>query len=582
LGICLISIALFTIIQIYTNQITPALADLKIRVQQINCIVGDIRGNTSRILDALRDAEIDHIDLLVLPELVVCGYPPADLLEKKQFREKMYETNNEIISQTKSTALLFGSILPNDGYGRPVYNAAILASHGNTLHITYKTLLPTYDIFDELRYFEPNNSFQITEFMGVKLGITICEDIWNNDNEIVYHRYDLNPAEILKKMGAEVLVNISASPFSKKKSDVRMRMLKNHALSCDLPIVYSNMVGANTEVIFDGDSMVLQRDGTVVVSTELFHDSLADVIWESKKGHFRSLGGSNTREEDEQKRIFEALKLGIRDYIEKSGLSKKVFIGLSGGVDSALVAVLATEALGSENVAAVTMPSMFSSEGSVTDSEHLAKSLGIQLHQLSIADIYDVFTSKLGSLFEGSSFGLAEENLQSRIRGVLLMALSNKFGGIVLNTGNKSELAVGYCTLYGDMNGGLSVISDLYKTEVYSLCDWLNEKHFGKEVIPKSILVKPPSAELRPDQKDSDSLPDYDVLDGILSHFIESQSSIDEIVARGYDLETVRKVQTLTDMAEYKRRQSPPGLRLSAKAFGIGRRLPIVQKWTDQ
>lgn len=558
------------------------MADLKIRVQQINCTVGDIRGNTSKILEALQNAEDEHIDLLILPELVVCGYPPADLLEKKHFRQTLYKVNDHIVAQTKKTALLFGSIMPNEGLGRPIYNAAILASEGKILHVTFKTLLPTYDIFDELRYFEPNTSFEIVDFRGVKLGITICEDIWNSDNEIIYHKYDLNPAEILKKMGAEILVSISASPFSKKKSTVRMRMLKNHALSCDLPILYSNMVGANTEVIFDGDSMVLQRDGSLVVSTELFKDAYADVAWDASKGRFKAISNFSSREEDEHKRIFEALILGIRDYIQKSGLPKKVFIGLSGGVDSALVAVLAAEAIGRDNVTAITMPSMFSSEGSISDSEKLANSLGIQIQQLSITDIYDEFTSKLGPLFEESSFGLAEENLQSRIRGVLLMASSNKFGGIVLNTGNKSELAVGYCTLYGDMNGGLSVIADLYKTEVYSLCRWLNEIHFGEEIIPTSILVKPPSAELRPDQKDSDSLPEYEVLDGILSLYIENQMSVDEIVNEGFDLETVKKVVRLTDQAEYKRRQSPPGLRLSAKAFGIGRRLPIVQKWTDQ
>lgn len=558
------------------------MSDLKIRVQQINCTVGDISGNTSKILGALQNAEDDHIDLLILPELVVCGYPPADLLEKKHFRRTLYKVNDHIVAQTKKTALLFGSIMPNGGLGRPIYNAAILASEGEILHLTFKTLLPTYDIFDELRYFEPNTSFEVVDFRGVKLGVTICEDIWNSDNEIIYHKYDLNPAEILKKMGAEILVSISASPFSKKKSSVRMRMLKNHALSCDLPILYSNMVGANTEVIFDGDSMVLQRDGSLVVSTELFKDAYADVAWDASKGRFKAISNYTSREEDEHKRIFEALILGIRDYIQKSVLPKKVFIGLSGGIDSALVAVLATEAIGKDNVTAITMPSMFSSEGSISDSEKLAKSLGIQIHQLSISDIYDEFTSKLGPLFEETSFGLAEENLQSRIRGVLLMASSNKFGGIVLNTGNKSELAVGYCTLYGDMNGGLSVIADLYKTEVYSLCRWLNEIHFGEEIIPNIILDKPPSAELRPNQKDSDSLPEYEVLDGILSLYIENQMSVDEIVNEGFDLETVKKVVKLTDQAEYKRRQSPPGLRLSAKAFGIGRRLPIVQKWTDQ
>lgn len=560
------------------------MANLKIRIKQINTIVGDIRGNTDAVLDALNDAHTDGVDLLVLQELVTCGYPPADLLERSSFRERIYQANAEIVAATASlsTALLFGTITPNDGPGRMMFNSAMLAMSGYIHSVTNKTLLPTYDIFDELRYFEPNMEFEVVEFRGVNLGITICEDIWNNDNEIVYHRYAINPAALLKSLGAEILVSVSASPFSKQKADVRLRMLRNHAIETGMPIVYSNQVGANTEVVFDGDSMVMDRFGNIVADTKMFETSQADVLWDVDTREFKALSALHGRESDVNARIFAALKLGIRDYFSKSGIPGKVVLGLSGGVDSALVAVLAAEALGPDNVTALTMPSVFSSEGSVNDSHTLAGALGIKLHTVPISDVFEIFQTTLSPLFNGTEFGLAEENLQSRIRGTLLMAMSNKFGGLLLNTGNKSELAVGYCTLYGDMNGGLSVLSDMYKTEVYALCRWLNEIHFGAEIIPESILTKAPSAELRPDQKDSDSLPEYDVLDPILQKYIEEQRSAAEIISLGFDPETVQKVVRLTDMAEFKRRQSPPGLRLSAKAFGIGRRLPIVQRWTYQ
>lgn len=558
--------------------------NLKIRIQQINTIVGDLKGNVDRVLSALQDADSHHVDLLILQELVTCGYPPADLLERQAFKEAIYLANHQLVQATTSTktAVLFGTVIPNEGFGRPIYNAAILADGGNVRSITRKTLLPTYDIFDELRYFEPNTNFEIVEFRGLKLGVTICEDIWNSDNEIIYHRYELNPAAILKSMGAEVLVNVSASPFSKRKAEVRLRMLRNHAIEGDIPIIYANAVGANTEVLFDGDSMVMDRKGEIVVDTEMFQDSFADVNWDASLKQFQALSALNGREKSDYARMFNALKMGIYDYFEKSQLSGKAIIGLSGGIDSALVAVLAAESLGPQNVTALTMPSMFSSEGSVKDSEHLATALGITLHEVHIREAYDSLKGLLEPMFEGTSFGLAEENLQSRIRGVLLMGMSNKFGSILLNTGNKSELAVGYCTLYGDMNGGLSVISDLYKTEVYGMCNWLNEIYYGREVIPNSILTKPPSAELRPDQKDSDSLPEYSVLDGILTLYIEEQQSAEYIATQGYDANLIEKIIRLVDFAEFKRRQSPPGLRLSAKAFGIGRRLPIVQRWTTQ
>jgi NAD+ synthase (glutamine-hydrolysing) len=558
------------------------LANLKIRIKQINTIVGDLQGNTQMVLNALDQANSDQVDLLVLQELVTCGYPPADLLERNAFRERIYQSNEQIVSATSSgkAAILFGTVTSNPGFGRKMFNSALLASAGHLVSVTHKTLLPTYDIFDELRYFEPNTSFEVVSFKGLKLGITICEDIWNVDNEIVYHNYNVNPAAILKSKGAQILFNVSASPYTKQKAEVRLRMLRNHAIESQLPIVYVNQVGSNTEVIFDGDSMVMNPDGAIVADTHMFEDSQADVVWDASQNTFWGLQPNVGREQSIPARHFRALKLGIQDFFRKSGLSGKAIVGLSGGVDSALVAVLATEALGAQNVTAVTLPSMYSSDGSVHDSKELAANLGITLHQIPIESSYHSLMETLQPVFEGTPFGIAEENIQSRIRGTLLMAFSNKFGCMLLNTGNKSELAVGYCTLYGDMNGGLSVISDLYKTEVYELCEWLNSSMYGRQVIPETILTKEPSAELRPGQKDSDSLPDYAELDAILKMYIEEQLSADEIAERGFNEQTVTKVIRLTDGAEFKRRQSPPGLRLSAKAFGIGRRQPIVQRWT--
>jgi NAD+ synthase (glutamine-hydrolysing) len=555
---------------------------LKIRVEQLNPVVGDIAGNLELILEALHKAGNEGFDLLVLPELVTCGYPPMDLLERNAFRQRVYQANEQIIGASTRVSVLFGTFTANTGSGRRIFNSAILACDGRIHSVTNKTLLPTYDIFDEFRYFEPNRTYQVVDFKGTRLGITICEDIWNSQNEIIYHIYDQNPAAELKALGAELLVNVSASPFSKAKAPLRLKMLQNHALNLDMPVLYANQVGANTEVIFDGDSMVLQRDGSVVATTRMFFPSAADVLWNPDTGYMQALSMPVRRDLSVEERIFGALVRGLRDYFDKSGLPRKAVIGLSGGIDSALVAVLAAEAVGPQNVTALTMPSQFSSAGSINDSEKLAEALGIGLHQIPIRGLYETFLTTLQDLFAGTEFGVAEENLQSRTRGVLLMAMSNKFGHLLLNTGNKSEMAVGYCTLYGDTNGGLSAISDLYKTEVYALAEWINSTWYGREVIPRETIEKPPSAELRPDQKDTDSLPEYPVLDTILKLYIEDQQSPAEIAATGLDRDVVDRVVRMVDLNEYKRRQTPPGLRLSAKAFGIGRRLPIVQRWTSQ
>jgi len=439
--------------------------------------------------------------------------------------------------------------------------------------------LPTYDVYDELRYFEKNKSFKCVEFQDTIIGITVCEDIWYNF-KLPYLTYDVNPAKELVSSGAKAIFNVSASPYAHHKPQNRQQMLQEHAQELKVPIFYTNQVGGNTELVSDGDSMVINSRAEVVARAPLFEATSVDTQWQPDVNVLKSLGEDLSKPPVKSEQAFQALKLGLKDYLRKTGVAKKVVIGLSGGIDSALVAVIAVEALGADNVVGITMPSEFSSEGSVSDSQKLANNLGIKIHQLAIKDIYEQFNSTLAPLFGKDSFGVAEENLQPRIRSTLLMAFSNKFNYMVLNTGNKSELAVGYCTLYGDMAGGLGVITDLYKTEVYEMAHWLNNEYFQRDVIPKDILTKSPSAELRPDQKDIDSLPDYDTLDGILKAYIEEQLSNDEISARGFDSDLVSRITTLVDRMEYKRYQAVPGLKVSEKAFGMGRRWPLAQQWT--
>lgn len=557
---------------------------MNIRIQQINVTVGDIEDNRARILRALRDAGSDGMDLLILPELVVCGYPPMDLLERKAFQEAVFRSNESIIKATGSTALLFGTFRENPfRKGRPLFNTAILSHEGEVVDEIQKTLLPTYDVFDEFRYFEPNKNIHVTTWAGRKWGITICEDIWNNQNEYNYHTYDSEPAGELRRQGAEVLVNISASPFTRRKPEMREDMLQRHARRLGIPVLYANQVGANTELIFDGISAVITAGGEVVRRLATFEEDQGDVRW-PVDGDPEPLQKVSPIEPfpGKEERIFKALVLGLRDYVGKSHMPPRIVMGLSGGIDSALTAVIATEAMGAENVLGITMPSCYSSEGSVTDSEKLAANLGIRLHELPIHEIYDAFLRTLDPVLGGTEFDATEENIQSRSRGAILMAISNKFGHMLLNTGNKSEVAVGYCTLYGDMAGGLSMLSDVYKTEVFAISRWLNESWYGREVIPESTLLKPPSAELRPEQKDTDSLPEYPVLDGILRAYIEDQLPAEAIVASGFPEESVYRIIRLVDLNEYKRRQSAPGLRVSSKAFGMGRRLPIVQRWTEK
>ncbi len=555
-----------------------------VRVEQLNPTIGDIKGNVERIFEALKLAEKQQVDLLILPEMVLTGYPVQDLLENEAFREACYEANKKIIKQTGSTALLFGSLTKNlSGLGRKIFNSAILCSQGGVLGQANKTLLPTYDIFDDLRYFEPNKEFRCLEYKGVKLGVTICEDIWYNQNEVQYHHYEVNPAAELKSRGARVIINISASPFTKSKHQNRLQMLQKHAKELSLPVFYSNQAGAHTDVVFDGDSLVLDAKGNLTAITEPFKPGFVDINWDPETGAVESPVPLKNISTDKFSRMLGAIKCGIRDYLDKTGISDKAVFGLSGGVDSALVSVLAVEALGKEHVTALSMPSEFSSKGSVDDAVKLAENLGIRLHQIPVKELYETYLKTLEPLFSQTDFGVAEENLQSRIRGALLMAYSNKFGPILFATGNKSELAVGYATLYGDMNGGLNPIGDLYKTEVFQFCEWLNREYYQKEMIPRKIIEKPPSAELRPGQKDTDSLPDYEILDDILWRYIELQQDVEKIVAEGaYEKAIVKKVIKMTDFSEFKRYQAPPIIKLSSKSFGIGRRWPMVQGWTAQ
>lgn len=555
---------------------------MRIRLHQLNPIIGDLEGNKNLILSALNDAEKDEMDLLILPEMCMTGYPVQDLLERPSFREAVYSINEELISGTGDTALLFGSLTPNEsGTGRKMFNSAILSQHGKEIGRVHKTLLPTYDVFDDLRYFEPNTEFSCLTLNGVKLGVTICEDIWYNENEVQYHHYNIDPAQKLAEQGAEIIINISASPFTHTKHENRLHMLGKHANDLNLPVLYCNQVGAHTEIVFEGDSMAIERGGQVVASTRAFESSFADADLTSDDKLLEKLADDGWYPKSDNERYFHAVKLGLRDYLEKTGVTNKVVLGLSGGIDSALVAALAVESLGAENVHAITMPSEFSSEGSVTDSEKLAKNLGITLSEIPIKSIFDEFNFKLEPLFKDLSFGVAEENLQSRIRGAVLMTVSNKFNTFLLATGNKSEYAVGYATLYGDMNGAIAPIGDLYKTSVYKLSEWLNDEYYGKEVIPKEILEKAPSAELRPDQKDSDSLPEYNILDSILYQYIELQKSVEDIAATGINAETVRSVIALVDRQEFKRFQAAPIIKLTSKSFGTGRRKPLVQNWTS-
>ncbi len=547
---------------------------MKIALAQINPTVGDINGNVSLVVDFAQRAAAQGAELAVFPELCICGYPPLDLLENESFIDSCGKAVEAIAGRLAGTiAVIVGAPVRNtDSVGKRLFNAALLLEDGRRVAEVHKSLLPTYDIFDEFRYFEPAHARSVVEWRGLKLGLHVCEDMWNNEEQADYHLYRDNPIDELADLGADLFVNISASPFSVGKHERRNEVVEEICREHGIPFVLTNQVGANTEVVFDGDSRVHDAQGNLVACAVSFDQHL--LIWDMDAA---AAHVSLTRSNAEQ--LYRALTLGIRDYFKKTGAFNKALVGLSGGIDSAVTCALAVAALGPDRVVGITMPSVYSSAGSVTDSEDLARNLGIEFHRVGIEPAVSAFGAMLEEMFENTTPGIAEENIQARARGLTLMAISNKFGHLLLSTGNKSEMSVGYATLYGDMNGGLAVLADVYKGQVYELAEYINARA-GMEVIPRSTIVKPPSAELRPDQKDSDSLPDYEVLDRILRLYVEEQRETADIVSRtGFETKLVQSVLDMVDRNEYKRRQAAPGIRVSTKAFGMGRRVPIVMRW---
>ena len=544
---------------------------MKIALGQINPTVGDFSGNAAKIIDFARRAQAAGAGLILFPELSVCGYPPRDLVERPAFVAKNRQTLDRIAAETNGIAVICGLVTPARAEtGKSVMNSAALLRDGKLAFLQSKMLLPTYDVFDEMRNFAPAGSQELFDLCGNRMALTICEDAWNDKHFWNKPLYGFDPVEALVRAGGNFVLNISASPFWLGKRELRRDMLATIARSDRVPVVMVNQVGGNDSLIFDGSSLVLNREGRIVAQGKSFAEDI--VLFDSATLE----GEMHEQIEGEEASAYAALVLGTRDYVRKCGF-QQVIVGLSGGIDSALTATIAADAVGRENVFGVGMPGPYSSRGSIDDARSLASNLGIRFELLPISAICDRYTDVLKGVFAGRKEDVTEENLQSRARGCLLMALSNKFHAIVLSTGNKSELGVGYCTLYGDMVGGLAVISDVPKTLVYRISHYVNSI---RPVIPKASLEKPPSAELRPDQKDSDSLPPYDVLDAILEDYIEESHDAVEIAEdRGFDLDLVQRVTRMVDRAEYKRQQAAPGIKISAKAFGYGRRFPIAAKY---
>ncbi len=543
---------------------------MKIALGQINPTVGDFSGNAAKIIDFSRRAQAAGAGLILFPELSVCGYPPRDLVERTSFVARNRESAERIAAETAGIAVICGLVTAADSNtGKTVMNSAALLMHGKIAFVQSKMLLPTYDVFDEMRNFAPARSQELFSFCGNQMALTICEDAWNDKQFWNKRLYTVDPVESLVQAGGNFVLNISASPFWIGKREFRRDMLATIARHHKVPVALVNQVGGNDSLVFDGSSLVLNREGNVVAQGRSFEEDL--VFFDSHD----LTGEMHEQIAGDEASAYSALVLGTRDYMHKCGFQKAI-IGLSGGIDSALTAVIASDAVGPENVIGVGMPGPYSSKGSIDDARALATNLGIRFELLSINPAYEAYRQTLKDVFAGQKEDVTEENIQSRARGTMLMALSNKFGAIVLSTGNKSELGVGYCTLYGDMVGGLAVISDVPKTLVYRLSHYVNSR---KPVIPKASLEKPPSAELRPDQKDSDSLPPYEVLDAVLEDYIEDSHPAERIAAdRGLDLAVVRRVIRMVDRAEYKRQQAAPGLKISLKAFGYGRRFPIAAK----
>lgn len=548
---------------------------MKIALSQINYHIGNFTFNVSRIIDEIEKAEAQGVDLLVLAELAVCGYPPLDFLDYSHFIDRCREHIDLIASRCRKVTVIVGAPAVNpDLNGKNLFNSAYVLADGKVSAVVHKTLLPTYDVFDEYRWFEPNRSFSCIEVHGVKIALTVCEDLWNMDDDPLYTFW---PMKELIREKPQLMINIAASPFNYRHAEDRRAILLKNVREYKLPLLYVNQVGAQTDLLFDGGSLMLQADGAVAAEGTYFAEDFLVADFDHRSGLLtpETSDSNRTIAGDKISRIHDALVMGIRDYFRKMGF-KKATLGMSGGIDSAIVLALASEALGAANVHAVMMPSEYSSDHSVSDSAEMVKRIGCTSEIIPIAPMYDAFLKALEKDFAGLPFNVAEENIQARVRGVTLMALSNKLGYILLNTSNKSELAVGYGTLYGDMCGGLSVIGDCYKTDVYDLAGYINR---NGEVLPKNIITKAPSAELRPGQKDSDSLPDYAVLDGILFRYIEEQKGPDKIIKDGFDESLVYRVLKMVNNNEWKRHQFAPVLRISPKAFGRGRRMPLVAKY---
>ena len=549
---------------------------MKIAIVQSNFIIGDFDHNTSTILKGIKKAIESKADLVLFPELALTGYPPMDLLEFEDFISRCEKQMEVIASHCNAIAAIVGAPSRNrSGKGKPLFNSAWFLNNGKVEYIANKSLLPNYDVFDEYRYFEPSTNFGYVDYKGKRLVLTVCEDIWNT-SEIPM--YSFSPLDEVAQIDPDLIINISASPFNYNQSMLRREVLRSNALKYNKPIVYVNHVGAQTELIFDGNSMVCDSFGNIRVQLDYFNEDFRIVdITESyytKKAN-DTTGMCELRDESTTQLMHDALVLGVRDYFHKMGF-KQAILGLSGGIDSAVTMVIAARALGASNVFGVLLPSMYSSDHSINDAVALAQNLNSQYTTLSIQELVDTANNTLADLFQGTTPGITEENIQARARAILLMAISNKKGYILLNTSNKSEAAVGYGTLYGDMCGGLSVLGDVYKTDVYKLAEYINK---DKEIIPYNSIVKPPSAELRPDQKDSDSLPDYELLDKILYSFIEMKRSPSDIISMGFNEILVKKVVNMVNANEWKRHQTPPILRVSPKAFGMGRRMPIVARY---
>ena len=563
---------------------------MRVALAQINPIIGDIDGNCLLISEAIARGAEQGAELVVLPELSITGYPPKDLLLKPAFIKACEQALQDLAKACRGVAALIGHPCASDkSAGRMLYNAASLCYDGRVQQRRVKSLLPTYDVFDEHRYFEPGPEVQITPFQDKKLGISICEDLWNVHDEPDRKLYHDNPVGELANRGADLFINCSASPFTVGKHDIRLGLMRAAAKRHGLPMLYCNQVGGNDELVFDGHSCAVGPDGEVIAHAKGFEPDLLIVDIPTGGTDKPAAEMRNEPPVEGVASAYHALVLGLSDYCRKCGF-KSVVLGLSGGIDSAVSCAIAVAALGKENVHGVTMPSRYSSDGSVSDAQLLAQNLGIDFHTVPIEPAHTAFESMLEPIFQGTDPGVAEENIQARARGVVLMAISNKFGSMLVTTGNKSELAVGYCTLYGDMAGGLAVLSDVPKILVYEIANWINDsedsplrKAFGKAVIPPDTITKPPSAELRENQTDQDSLPPYDLLDEIIERFVEREQSARQIIEEtGFDQDTVLRIVRLIDLNEYKRKQAAPGLKITGRAFGFGRRMPIAQRYDNR